>query len=229
MLDLPSVAFEESVGMGTLPTAYGSRFGRALAYTEATHRMQVRKGSNVPYIGHLLGVASIVIDNGGTEDEAIGALLHDAAEDQGGQLRLDDIAREFGQRVSDIVAGCSDSTTADPTQKAPWLDRKLTYLKHLADDNDESVMLVSVADKTHNLRSMLADYMAVGEALWSRFSAKKVGTIRYYRSLLDVYEHRREPKVRHIAKSLRETLQSLELLSGAKEMSELADGRGLSR
>jgi (p)ppGpp synthase/HD superfamily hydrolase len=125
--------------------------------------MQERKGSDVPYIGHLLGVASIVIDHGGTEDEAIGALLHDAAEDQGGEARLADIHREFGEEVSAIVAGCSDSLEADPTRKQHWPKRKGAYLAHLAKDPNNSVVFVSAADKAHNLRSMLADYRVVGK------------------------------------------------------------------
>jgi (p)ppGpp synthase/HD superfamily hydrolase len=142
---------------------FGSRFSRGLAYAEFAHRMQERKGSDVPYIGHLLGVASIVIDHGGTEDEAIGALLHDAAEDQGGEARLADIHREFGEEVSAIVAGCSDSLEADPTRKQHWPKRKGAYLAHLAKDPNNSVVFVSAADKAHNLRSMLADYRVVGK------------------------------------------------------------------
>lgn len=211
------------------PASFGSTFGRALAYTEATHRMQRRKGTSIPYIGHLLGVASLVIDSGGTETEAIGALLHDAAEDQGGESRLDDIRKEFGDDVAAIVAGCSDSLTENPDEKADWLTRKLAYLAHLQAEKSKSVLLVSVCDKTHNLRSMLADYRVVGENLWCRFNkdAGKVGSIRYYRSLLATYEKCAVPDVNLVAVTLCETLGALEIACGAAADSELSDGKGL--
>src|SRR3954467_9633802 len=108
----------------------GTRFDEAFAYAHELHARQTRRGTPVPYIGHLMGVASIVLDDGGSEDEAIAALLHDAAEDQGGRERLDDIRKRFGDAVARIVEDCTDSWTADPEAKAPWVERKQQYVQH---------------------------------------------------------------------------------------------------
>src|SRR5690242_6952881 len=124
----------------------GERFERALQFAAAMHRTQVRKGSGIPYIGHLLGVCSLVIEDGGDEDEAIAALLHDAAEDQGGETMLVEISQRFGGNVADIIAACSD-TLKEP--KPEWRGRKETYLQHL-DGQPDSVLKVSLADKLFN-------------------------------------------------------------------------------
>lgn len=158
---------------------YGERFERALIYAADAHRDQTRKGASVPYITHLLAVASIVGENGGTEGEAIAALLHDAPEDAGGRARLEDIRLRFGDAVAQIVAGCTD-TYEDP--KPPWRERKEAYLAHLA-EAPAPVLLVSAADKLHNARSVLADYRAVGEGLWDRFNGGRDGTLWYYRAV----------------------------------------------
>jgi (p)ppGpp synthase/HD superfamily hydrolase len=161
--------------------AYGERFDDALLYASGLHRDQLRKGTNVPYITHLLAVASIVGENSGTEEEVVAALLHDAPEDQGGEDTLRDIRARFGDEVAEIVDGCTD-TYEDP--KPPWRERKERYLVHLANASD-SVRLVSSADKLHNARSVLSDYRVLGEDLWSRFNGKKVGTLWYYRAVVD--------------------------------------------
>jgi (p)ppGpp synthase/HD superfamily hydrolase len=148
---------------------YGEKLEHALLYASRLHRNQVRKGTSTPYITHLLAVASIVGENGGTEDEVVAALLHDAPEDQGGEATLRDIRLRFGDEVAEIVDGCTD-TYQDP--KPPWRERKERYLAHLANAPD-SVRLVSSADKLHNARSVLSDYMLVGEDLWTRFNGKK--------------------------------------------------------
>jgi (p)ppGpp synthase/HD superfamily hydrolase len=198
-------------------------------YASDAHRKQRRKGSNVPYVGHLLGVASIVIDNGGNEDEVIAALLHDVAEDQGGVPRLDDVRAKFGARVAAIVEACSDSLTEDPEVKDPWLERKRAYLRHLAEGTDASVFLVSAADKLHNLRAMLADYAIVGEKLWDRFNSEagKVRIIQYYRSLLATYKNVRDEHVTRVARALERTLAEFEAACGASALTGLADGKGL--
>jgi (p)ppGpp synthase/HD superfamily hydrolase len=208
---------------------FGLRFDEAVVYAAEAHREQKRKSTEIPYLGHLLGVASIVIDYGGDEDEAIAALLHDAPEDQGGQRRLDDIRARFGDRVAKIVEACSDSLTEDPARKADWPTRKRVYLDHLVENDDASVFLVSVADKLHNLRSMVADFAVVGETLWGRFNAAagKTGVIRYYRSLATAYATVREPRVARIATELRATLVRLEAACGAAADSALSDGAGL--
>ena len=156
----------------------GERFQDALEFAAATHRTQTRKGSGIPYIGHLLGVCSLVIEEGGDEDEAIAALLHDAAEDRGGRKMLDEIDERFGENVASIVEACSD--TLD-WPKPPWKERKQTYAEHLA-GQPESVLRVSLADKLFNARSILRDYLVVGDDVWGRFQTGRAGQLWYYRS-----------------------------------------------
>jgi (p)ppGpp synthase/HD superfamily hydrolase len=159
----------------------GDRFEDALQFAAATHRSQVRKGSRIPYVGHLLGVCSLVIEDGGDEDEAIAALLHDAAEDQGGQRMLDEIRTRFGDHIADIVAACSDTFE---TPKPPWQERKQTYIDHL-DGQPEPVLRVSLADKLFNARAILRDYLLVGDDVWDRFKAGRDGQLWYYRQLAE--------------------------------------------
>lgn len=159
---------------------YGEKFDHALPYASRLHREQARKGTSTPYITHLLAVASIVGENGGTEDEVVAALLHDAPEDQGGEARLRDIRAQFGDGVAEIVDGCTDTYE---TPKPPWRERKERYLAHLADASG-SVRLVSSADKLHNARTVLSDYRLFGEDLWTRFNGEKVGTLWYYRAVV---------------------------------------------
>lgn len=156
-----------------------ARFHRALVYAARVHSRQFRKGTTRPYIGHLLGVTSIVLTHGGDEDEAIAALLHDAVEDQGGKPRHREIRRKFGPRVARIVAGCTDS---DVEPKPPWLERKTEYLRHLRRANS-SVRLVSAADKLYNARETLEDLRRHRDALWKRFKGGKQGTLWYYREV----------------------------------------------
>ncbi len=157
------------------------RFDQALGYVTILHSGQTRKGTAVPYIAHLLAVAGIALDYGATEDEAVAALLHDAVEDAGGRRRLYDIRCRFGQAVADVVAGCSDAVGAP---KPPWRERKEAYLRRLA-EAPSPVVLVAAADKLHNVRSLLADYRACGEAVWGRFKGGREGTLWYCRSLVE--------------------------------------------
>ena len=156
-----------------------ARFRGALVYAARVHARQFRKGTTRPYIGHLLGVTSIVLTHGGDEDEAIAALLHDAVEDQGGKPRLREIRRKFGPRVARIVEGCTDS---DVEPKPPWLERKMGYLRYLR-HADSSVRLVSAADKVYNARETLEDLRTHRAALWKRFKGGKQGTLWYYREV----------------------------------------------
>ena len=157
------------------------RFKEALWYATDLHAEQFRKGSGVPYVAHLLGVVSLVLEYGGTEDEAIAALLHDAVEDQGGQDTRLLIAEKFGENVAQIVDGCTDS---DSTPKPPWQERKESYIAHLK-NTTPSVRLVSSCDKLYNARSILADYRMMGDAIWERFKGgKKDGTLWYYQELV---------------------------------------------
>lgn len=162
-----------------------NRFTDAFAYAHDAHLGKTRKDTKIPYIAHLMGVTSLVLQYGGTEDEAIGALLHDAAEDAGGYDRLADIEARFGPHVAAIVHGCSDSFE---TPKKAWLERKRAYIEHVARVSP-SAILVSVSDKIHNVGSIIADYRTEGDRLWSRFNpdAGKTGTVWYYRSLVTAY------------------------------------------
>lgn len=158
----------------------GARFRDALAFAAEIHAPQRRKGSNAPYVAHLLGVAAIVLEHGGDENEAIAALLHDAVEDQGGQARLAEIRERFGEAVAAIVAGCTD---ADTIPKPPWQERKEAYLAHLPRES-RSVQLVSAADKLYNVRSIVDDYRVHGAAVWERFTGRRDGSLWYYRSVV---------------------------------------------
>jgi len=161
----------------------GPRFLRAFLFAAERHAGQTRKASGVPYIAHLMGVTSLVLEYGGDEDLAIAALLHDVVEDCGGAPMLKEVRRRFGSRVAKIVDGCTDSDT-DP--KPPWRERKETYIQHLK-NADAETRLVSAADKLNNVRSILSDYADVGESIWSRFSGGRDGTLWYYRTLLEEF------------------------------------------
>jgi (p)ppGpp synthase/HD superfamily hydrolase len=166
-----------------VPPVLTPRFAEAFAYAARLHAQQVRKGTTVPYLSHLMSVAALVLEDGGDEDEAIAGLLHDAVEDQGGKPTLVEIERLFGARVARIVLGCTDS---DVVPKPPWRERKERYVAHLA-HAEPDVRRVSSADKLHNARSILTDYRVVGDALWSRFTAGKDETLWYYRSLVSAF------------------------------------------
>ena len=162
---------------------YSPRFDDALVYASQLHREQIRKGSGIPYVTHLLAVAVIVGEHGGSEDEVIAALLHDAVEDQGGQPRLEEIRARYGETVAAIVWGCTD---ADTVPKPPWRVRKEAYVAHLAEATS-SIRLVSSADKLHNARSILLDLRTLGPGLWDRFTGGRDGTLWYYRALADTF------------------------------------------
>jgi (p)ppGpp synthase/HD superfamily hydrolase len=160
------------------------RFEDALVFAAQLHARQTRKGTSIPYITHLMAVAGIVLENGADEDTAIAALLHDAIEDQGGASTREEIRRRFGDRVVEIVNGCTDAETIP---KPPWRQRKEAYIRHIA-HADAAVRLVSAADKLHNARAILADYRTLGEPLWKRFTGGKEGTLWYYRTLVEAYQ-----------------------------------------
>jgi (p)ppGpp synthase/HD superfamily hydrolase len=172
---------------GKTATILGRRFERALLFATRKHAGQTRKGTTVPYVAHLLSVAGLVLEAGGDEDLAIAALLHDVVEDCGGAPMLREIRRRFGQRVAQVVDGCTD-TDLDP--KPPWRQRKQDYLKHLR-TADADVRLVSAADKLHNTRSVLTDYRRIGEQVWERFQGKRDGTLWYYRALVDEFKRKK--------------------------------------
>lgn len=162
-------------------------FSAALTFAAAKHHTQVRKGGDIPYLGHLLSVAALVIEAGGDETAAIAALLHDTAEDAGGDATLAEIEEMFGEQVADIVRECSDTVEIP---KPPWKHRKQAYIDHLADASDTAV-LVSLADKLDNARAILRDLRSEKEALWQRFSVKDPAEhLWYYRSLLKQFQQR---------------------------------------
>ncbi len=164
------------------------RFEQALVYAAVVHGGQTRKATRAPYIGHLLGVASIALEHGADEDEAIAALLHDAAEDAGGSGRLADIRKRFGDKVADIVEGCTDTVE---TPKPSWRERKERYVGHLK-GADPSTLLVSASDKVYNTRSILRDLRRHGDDVWSRFSGGKEGSLWYYRALVTAFRRHRD-------------------------------------
>jgi GTP pyrophosphokinase len=189
------------------------RFEDALVFATRLHASQRRKGTAIPYVAHLLAVTALVLEHGGTEDEAIAALLHDAVEDQGGAAIRAQIRSRFGEAVAIIVDGCTD---ADVTPKPPWRARKETYLAHLAAGVPSSVLLVSVADKLHNARAILSDYRTLGATLWERFNGGRSGTLWYYRALVQTYRQSAAQKDRPgfaaLVAELDRTVTSLEQL-----------------
>ena len=160
-----------------------SRLERALLLATRLHAGQQRKGTGSPYVSHLLAVAALVLEYGGGEDEAVAALLHDAAEDQGGEPTLALIREEFGTQVADVVLACSD-TLEDP--KPHWRQRKLDYIAAVP-HKSPAARLVSMADKLHNVRAVIQDYRSQGEEVWQRFSGRREGTLWYYRALAEAF------------------------------------------
>ncbi len=185
------------------------RFTDALTFATQLHAKQTRKGGGVPYIAHLLGVASIALEHGANENEAIAALLHDAIEDQGGAATREEIRRRFGDTVTEIVDGCTES---DLTPKPPWLERKQAYIAHIPTASP-SVLLVSASYKLHNARSVLNDYRILGDAVWERFQGGKEGTLWYYRSLIDAF---RSTGSTPLIDELERTVRELERLVSIK-------------
>jgi (p)ppGpp synthase/HD superfamily hydrolase len=161
------------------------RFDHALAYASRIHRDQTRKGTAIPYISHLMGTAAIALENGADEDQAIAALLHDAVEDQGGADRLIDVRARFGERVAKIVEHCTDT---DVVPKPAWRERKEAYIASLAHKPVASLE-VSLADKTHNAGAIVADLAIHGDALWSRFTGGRDGSLWYYRDLVTAFRN----------------------------------------
>lgn len=159
------------------------RFDDAFLLAHALHGTQGRKGTSRPYIAHLMGVTAIVLTHGGDEDQAIAALLHDAVEDSGGAPTLEKIRAQFGERVAQIVEGCTDT---DQTPKPPWRARKESYISHVRSAPAE-VQLVSASDKLYNVREILSDYRMIGEQVWRRFHGGRDGTLWYYRALVNAF------------------------------------------
>ena len=163
-----------------------TRYTEAVEYARSHHAGDVRKGTTIPYLAHLLAVSSLVLEHGGGETEAIAGLLHDVVEDGGGKAALADIEVRFGPEVAAIVLGCSDTTEA---VKEDWKVRKDRYLAHL-EVAQPDVLLVSAADKLHNARSILSDLREHGDEVWARFNRGAPEQLWYYGSLRDVFLRR---------------------------------------
>jgi (p)ppGpp synthase/HD superfamily hydrolase len=160
----------------------GKRFEEALIFANQLHTDQIRKGSNVPYISHLLSTAALVLQDGGDEDEAIAALLHDAVEDQGGEETLALIREKFGEKIAKIVDECSDTNV---TPKPPWKERKEEHIVRLQSASS-STHRVMLADKLHNARALLRRLRDQGDAAWEVFRGGKEGMLWYYRTAHEV-------------------------------------------
>ena len=169
----------------------GKRFRDALVWASELHEDQNRKGGAIPYVAHLLGVAAIVLEHGGSEDQAIAALLHDALEDQAHKMSAGEIRARFGGGVERIVLACSDGTPEEQQDKNParWRARKQKYIAEIA-GKPADALIVSMADKLHNARAILEDYRDLGEPLWGRFTTGREGTLWYYDAMLDAFEAR---------------------------------------
>ena len=161
-----------------------NRFEEAFRFAQELHRNQQRKGTSIPYISHLMAVAGLVLEHGGTEDQAIARLLHDAPEDQGGEATLAAIRVKFGNTVADIVSDCTGAWT-EP--KLPWRERKETYIARLPHKAPDS-LLVALTDKTHSAEAILSDYRVLGDGIRPRFNGGADGTRWYYGALADVFQ-----------------------------------------
>ena len=172
------------------------RIANALSLAVKAHDGQKRKGTNIPYVAHPMGVAAIALDYGATEDQAIAALLHDVLED-GGAHFAPVIRERFGEAVLAIVEGCTDGVPDAQGKKADWKERKLQYLDHLETASAE-ILLVSGADKLHNARAIVSDLQSIGSAVFDRFTAKRDGTLWYYRQLAGIFSRRSAPMAKQL-------------------------------
>ena len=184
-----------------------SKLPTALAIALDAHKTQIRKGTSIPYISHPMAVASIALEFGATEDQAIAALLHDAIED-GGASYAHSIEALFGTYVLTLVQDCTDGIPDQSGEKALWIDRKTAYLEHLQEASDE-VLLVSCSDKLHNARAIVSDLITEGPSVFNRFSATTEQTLWYYRQLATIFTNRKTPP----AKALESAVSQMEALS----------------
>jgi (p)ppGpp synthase/HD superfamily hydrolase len=183
---------------------------KAFALAARLHRSDVRKGTAVPYLAHPMAVAVLVLEHGGTDEQAAAALLHDVVEDHGGRPRLAEIATDISPGVAAIVEDCSDAFVDEGAAKPPWRERKEQYLAHLR-DAPASSLLVSCADKLHNARAIVTDARAIGPALWDRFNASPADLVWYYRTLSATFTSRlTTDPASALARALASTVADLE-------------------
>ena len=180
-----------------------NKFEQALVYATQLHANQTRKVDKIPYISHLMSVSALILEAGGSEDEAIAGLLHDAVEDQGGKATREEIRQKFGETIVEIVDGCTES---DITPKPPWKERKIQYIENIRNASD-SVKLVSLADKLHNARSLLIGYQNQGDRLWDYFTGSKEDKLWFYGELLEIYK---QVNVNFMTVELEQILRELE-------------------
>jgi (p)ppGpp synthase/HD superfamily hydrolase len=202
----------------------GERYGTAFSYVSELQRLEKRKGTEIPSMTHFLSVSALVMEYGGSEDEAIAALLHDTVEDDGGMEHAEDLKEVFGKTVADIVLGCSDSVSDDKNNKAPWNDRKKNYIAKLATES-QSTLLVSCADKLHNVRSVLAEYHIIGGKIWERFikdspnpADKRNLTLWYYDELHRAYSQYGDERLVRLVDELGRTLAELKRVSSQPQV-----------
>jgi GTP pyrophosphokinase len=181
------------------------RLSEATAFALTLHADQLRKGTDIPYIAHLLSVAALVLEHGGDEDLAVAGLLHDAVEDCGAEHEAV-IAERFGDRVAAVVRDCTD---ADTFPKPPWQARKQAYLEHLEVASGDA-LLVSACDKLHNARAIVSDLQTHGPVMFERFKAGQEGTLWYYRALANLFGHRLPGP---LSRELIETVTTMERLA----------------
>lgn len=199
-------------GAGRAPALTG-RFLAAVALAEEVHGRERRSGTRVPYLAHLLVVTGLVLEDGGDEDQAIAAMLHDSVEGGGGRQLLERIRRDFGEHVAEIVEQLSDSIEPNPNES--WIDRKRRYLDRLRDCEDEAVLRVSLADKVNNVRALVRGYHADGDVLWVRFADKTAEQqLWYYGQLADLFDAR---SLGPLAEDLRRTADELTELVAERE------------
>jgi (p)ppGpp synthase/HD superfamily hydrolase len=188
------------------------RFTDAVEYARQLHK-EFRKGTGIPYMAHLIGVAAIVMSEAGrrvpvTEDMVIAALLHDTVEDHGGMPRLREVEARFGPNVSRMVAGLSDTFAEDHDKKEGWEERKAAYVDRLKREQDD-VLLISAADKLYNAKAILEDYREIGDVVWERFHRGPEQQLSYFNALLRVFDaHPRNRIVDEFERTVRE-LESL--------------------
>lgn len=212
-------------------TAITQRYSAGVEYARSAHSRHFRKGTSIPYLYHLLGVSSLVLEYGGNEDQAIAGLLHDILEDCGAEHE-GPIRAQFGDAVATIVLDCTDGTagskgaaTTQEAKYADWRRRKQAYLAHLADTAATS-LLVSACDKLHNARAILSDLHGdAGFAVFDRFTAGKDGTLQYYESLARIFlthDATQSPRFHELAREFDRTVGAMHALAGPTARNRLS-------
>lgn len=196
---------------------YTARLIQAFEFAAQEHKYQVRKDTNIPYISHLMSVSALVYENGGDEDQAIAGLLHDVIEDADPPSRVPHIRKviheQFGPRVLRLVEGCTDGEADEKGEKAPWRERKETYLEALK-YKPEELLLVSCCDKLHNARAIWTDLNSIGKVLFERFTGKEAGTLWYYQTLVEIFQQRLPNIV--AVRELAATVEQIQLFGSQK-------------